>query len=172
MTHDPDFLPYQLPDPEESPAIYAARLCEHEEHAHILENELRIEYLMACDGVIKGGKQVIGAVHLPTVQGRLKGLFEMMLAQFFGAMPDFLMVIDLPWWEQASERDREALVWHELCHIKQETDKLGEPKFDRDGNPVFGLVEHDVAAFHSEVARYGAWSPDLEEVMAAANKQA
>ncbi len=120
--------------------------------------------------MFKGGKTVIGAVHLPTVQGRLKSLFEMMLAEYLGEMPHFLMVIDLPWWREASTTHREALVWHELCHIRQEIDKFGELKFDREGNPSYGLREHDIAAFNSEVSRYGAWSPDLAEFLAAAGQ--
>lgn len=167
-----DFAPYVLPDPnkpEQHPGAIAARLCEFEEHKHIKDAELRIEFLMACSGVFKGGKTVIGTTHLPTVQGRLKSLFEMLLAQFFGGMPDFLITLDLPWWEQASDREREALIWHELSHIRQETDKFGELKFDRDGNPTFGLVEHDITAFRSEVARYGAWTPDIADFLTAAN---
>lgn len=175
MDDNEDFAPYVLPDPDkpdQHPGAIAARLIEFEEHAHIKENDLRLEFLMACDGVFKGGKTVIGTTHLPTVQGRLKSLFEMLLAQFFGAMPDFLITLDLPWWEQATPTEREALIWHELCHIKQETDKFGDPKFDREGNPTFGLIEHDVTAFNSEVARYGAWSLDLEAFLLAANSGA
>lgn len=161
MTED-DFKPYALPDPDHHPATIVARLIEDEEHKHIREEEIKIDYLMARTSKRKGGKQIIGAVHLPSVQGRLKDLFEMLLADFFGEMPDFLMIIDEAWWSEASPIDREALCWHELCHIKQETDGSGNLRFDQDGNPKFGLVEHDVSAFHSEVARYGAWEPELQ----------
>lgn len=165
--------PYLVPDPADEaghPAVIAARLMLHEEHQHLVENEITIEYLMAADNVHRAGKQVIGAVHLPTVQGRLKSLFEMLLGDFFGELPDFLMVIDLAWWEEASAIDREALIWHELCHVRQEIDQYGALKFDQDGNPKYGLREHDVTSFNSEVARYGAWSPDLQQFFAAAGK--
>ena len=162
MTED-KFKPYALPDPDNHPATIVTRLIDEDEHKHIAENEIKIEYLMAREAKRKGGKQIIGAVHLPSVQGKLKDLFEMLLADFFGEMPDFLMIIDEAWWMEASAFDREALIWHELCHVKQETDGFGDLKFDQDGNPKFGLVEHDVSAFHSEVARYGAWCPDLQQ---------
>lgn len=165
--------PYLVPDAADEaghPGVIAARLMEHEEHQHLVENEITIEYLMAADGVHRAGKQVIGAVHLPTVQGRLKSLFEMLLGDFFGELPDFLMVIDLAWWEEASAIDREALIWHELCHVRQEIDQYGAFKFDQDGNPKYGLREHDVTSFNSEVARYGAWSPDLQQFFEAAGK--
>lgn len=169
---DDDFAPYVLPDPDPElhPGAIAARLMELDEHAHLIENDIRIEYLMACGAVLKGGKQVIGTTHLPTVQGRLKSLFEMLLAAYFGGMPDFLITIDLPWWNEASPLEREALVFHELAHIQQEITKDGEPAFDRDGNPKYGLREHDVTAFNSEVARYGAWSPDLQQFVESMRK--
>lgn len=170
---DDEFAPYVLPDPDkpdQHPGAIAARLMELEEHKHLTDAELRIEFLMSCAGVFKGGKTVLGTTHLPTMQGRLKSLFEMLLASFFGARPDFLITIDLPWWEQAAPIEREALVYHELKHIQQERDKFGDPKFDRDGNPTFGLVEHDVTAFNDEVKRYGAWSPDLVAFFDAVSK--
>ena len=49
-------------------------------------------------------------------------------------------------------------------HIQQKVDKYGSPRFDLDGNPVYGIKEHDVTAFHAEVARYGAWHGDLEKM--------
>lgn len=161
MTDDDYFAPYTIPDPDTSPAIIGARLVELDEHKHIVDEELRIEYLMANDTVFKGGKTVIGTTHLPTVQGRLKSLFEMLLRQFFGAMPDFLITIDAEWWEAATPIQREALVFHELCHIKQETDKFGELKFDKDGKPVFGLRAHDLEEFNAVVSRYGIYCEDV-----------
>lgn len=169
MTNNEEgFEPYSVPDPNHHPATFVARLLETEEHEHLAENEITIEYLMANTEKKHGGKMIAGAVHLPTVQGRLKDLFEMLLARFFGTMPMFLMIIDSAWWHEADQRDREALIWHELCHIKQERDKFGDLRFDRDGLPVYGLIEHDVTSFNSEVARYGAWSPELQQFFAAA----
>lgn len=170
VTDDEGFQPYKLPDNETHPATIAARLMLTDEHKHLVDNEIVIEYLMACSEKVKGGKAILAAVHLPTVQGRLKDLFEMLLARFFGALPDFLMVIDEGWWLEAAPVDREALVWHELCHVQQEIGRDGELKFDQDGNPKYGLREHDVSAFNSEVVRYGAWSSDLQQFLAAANQ--
>lgn len=169
MTDD-DFKPYALPHPDRHPGTIVAELVKHDEHKHIHDDEIKIEYLMARRAKRKAGKQVLGAVHLPTVQGQLKDLFEMLLGQFFGEMPDFLMIIDEVWWDEADETQREALVWHELCHIKQETDGFGELRFTIDGEPKYGLVDHDIAAFHSEVGRYGAWSADLQQFVQSIKK--
>ena len=170
MSDDDTPAPYSIPAGEHHPGIIAARLLQTETHKHIADNEIRIDYLMTNEGVFKAGKTVIGAVHLPTVQGRLKSLFEQLLAAHLGGLPDFLMVIDAVWWDEASPIDREALVWHERCHVQQEIDKYGELKFDQDGNPKYALRDHDVAAFNSEVERYGAWSDDLQQFLAAARK--
>lgn len=170
MTED---LPpaYRLPvDDETHPALIYHRLIELDEHKHFADEELRVEFLMKCAPLVKAGKQVLGTMHIPTVQGRLKDLFEMLLAQFFGQMPEFLVTIDLEWWEAATPREREALVYHELSHVKQERDKYGEPAFDREGNPKFGLVGHDIEAFNAEVARYGAWHDGIATFLEAAGK--
>lgn len=48
----------------------------------------------------------------------------------------------------------EALIFHELCHIRVEI-KKGELKY--------GSVGHDQEIFHDEVRYYGLWLPSLEE---------
>jgi hypothetical protein len=163
MTEDDDiaFAPYELPPADNHPATIAARLMELPDHAHLAEYEVRFEYLLKVDALTKGGKMVLGAVHEPMVQGKLRDLFLQLLHGFFGYIPDFLIIIDREFWQSATPVQREALIYHELCHVKQQVDKFGELRFDRDGNAVMGICEHDVAAFNAEVARYGAWSDDL-----------
>ena len=168
---DDYFAPYVVPEGELHPAIIAERLMLDEEHAHLKENELHIEYLFKTEHKSKGGKQILGMVHEPKVQGHLKDLFEMLVMQFFGAMPNYIITLDHEYWKDASAIDREALLWHELAHIKQQKDAYDAPKFDRDGLPVYGLVEHDVTAFISEVRRYGAWHGELQSMVNAANKR-
>ena len=162
---------FAVPEGPAHPEIIAERLMNHDEHAHLSVNEIKIEYLFRGDAKLKGGKQVLGSVHLPSCQGEMRGLFEWMLGRLFGYLPHFLCIIDQAWWEQAGPRDREALLWHELCHVKQDVDQYGALRFNRQtGEPIYKLVEHDVAAFRSEVERYGAWSPDLVDFLAAANR--
>lgn len=149
---------------DDHPAAYAARLIDDPEHVHIKDHEVKIEYLLDTGIETKGGKRVLGAVVVPMVQGRLRRLFDQILAEWLdvvGVGVDYLIIIDDDFWRDASDREREALIWHELSHIKQDVDAFGSPKFNQEGKAVMRLVEHDVAAFHSEVERYGAWSPDL-----------
>jgi hypothetical protein len=170
MDDDEIALTYWLPQTRPrmlNPAIVAQLLSTAQEHEHIKDNEIHIEWLMKSNPVHKGGRRVMASVHEPKVQGRLNDLFGQMLSTWFGKMPDFLGIVDAEIWQSLTTTQQEALIWHELCHIKQLRNGLGELRFDQDGNPVFGLVEHDLTAFHSEVTRYGAWSEDISEFLAA-----
>lgn len=149
------------------PAVLAARVLRLPEHANLLENEVHIGYVFRGTPKEKGGKTELGSVHVvrSMFQGGFKDMALQMLETFLGHLPEFLVVLDAQWWTQASDRQREALIFHELCHIKQKLDQYGAPRFDRDGNPVFGIVEHDITAFNDEVARYGAWTPSIQQFL-------
>lgn len=170
MTDDDDFDPFSLPDGDAHPADIAARLMRLPEHKPLAEHEVQFGYLMRNTPKEKGGKTELGSVHAvkTMAQGAFKDLFGMMLARLLGSLPDYVIVINAPWWEQASARDREALIYHELCHVKQTIDEFGALKFDKDGYPVWRIVEHDLAEFNAVVARYGAWQGDISGFLAAA----
>jgi hypothetical protein len=59
-----------------------------------------------------------------------------------------------------------------MCHVKQEITKMGDLRFDMDGNPVYGLVAHDLEEFNYIVRKYGSWKPDIADFLAAANSGA
>lgn len=169
---DDDLLvSYIIPEADDHPIHLFNELIELEEHVHFRDEEIPVEFLLRVTPRVKAGRQVLGSVMVPTVQGLLKDLFEQLLGQFFGHMPLFLIVLDRDFWMEADEVTRRALLEHELMHVKQERDKEGDPKFDRDGNPVFGLVGHDVEEFNYIVRKYGAWSPDLVNFLEAASSK-
>lgn len=153
--------PYRLPDSDTHPAIIAARLMELAEHSHLVDNDIEIDWLMRTDAKVKQGRLVLGTVYMPTVQGELRDMFEWMLSSLLGRLPQFLIVLDMENWQQASARSREILVFHELCHIKQKLDRFGAPRFDKDGRPAYGLNAHSVEEFTEVVARYGAYTDEL-----------
>lgn len=165
-----DLQAFTLPDPGAHPADIAARLVQDPVHQHLRDNDVSFGWLMRLDAKDKGGKRELGSVHAVKTmfQGGFKGLGLQLLAVLLGSLPQFVVVLDREWWQQASPMEREALVWHELSHVRQSLDKFGAPKFDRDGLPVFGLMEHDITAFESEVKRFGAWSPDIDSFLTAA----
>lgn len=54
-----------------------------------------------------------------------------------------------------TNRQLEALVFHELLHLERREDK--------DGNETYELRGHDFAGFAPELSRYGAWTHELGE---------
>lgn len=160
---------YRIPGAEEgSPRWHYERLLPLPEFAHLVDGGARVEFLLRGREQITGGRRVLGSVHLPAVQGQLKGVFTWMLEQMFGDLPDFLVVLENDYWQAATPRQREILIYHELCHAEHKRDRDGEPRFDVEERPVWGLVGHNVEEFNAVVQRYGAHSADIEAFLAAA----
>jgi hypothetical protein len=162
-----DAAPYRLPDNDSHPAVIAERVMRMPEHLHLVDNEIEIDWLMRTHEKIKGGRMILGSVHEPTCQGEFKILFQWMLENLLGRLPRFLVILDDAYWKQASAKEREILIFHELAHIQHMLDRYGAPRFDKDGMPVYGLAGHDVEEFTSVVARYGAYSDEIRAFVAA-----
>ena len=171
MTDD-DTTPFNLPANTRHPATIAERLMRLPEHAALKENEVSFGWLVRGVPKEKGGKVELGSVHAVKTmfQGQFKDLGLMMLERMIGYLPEFIVIVDGAWWAQAGDIEREALVYHELCHVKQSVDEFGGLKFDRDGNPVFRIVEHDITAFNDEVERYGSWNAGIAGFLSAASR--
>ncbi len=170
MTDDDVIISYVVPEGDDHPAPLYEELIDLEQHQHFRAEEIAVEFLFRVTPKVKAGRQILGSIMLPTVQGILKDLFDQLLGQFFGRPVEFLIILDRDFWLDADRNTRMALLEHELCHVRQELDKHGELRFDLDGNPVFGIVGHDVEEFKYIVAKYGAWNADLVEFFAAARK--
>lgn len=104
-------------------------------------------------------------IGLPRVQGPWRGIFEAALADLChpvvgSAGPEFVILISAHYWSASSKPDRERLIFHELCHLRQTTDSFGVPRLHDDGRPQLQVVPHDVESFEEEVRRYG---PDASE---------
>jgi Putative phage metallopeptidase len=70
--------------------------------------------------------------------------------------PDmFVVEIAFDAWEVLTERQRVALVDHELCHLVIEGTETGEI--------VRRIKGHDVEEFQVVAERHGAWKPDLAD---------
>jgi len=164
------FEPFRLPDEDSHPATIAARLMRHPVHQHLGDNDVSFGWLMRMDEKRKGGKVELGSVHAvkTMAQGGFKDLFLQLLERMLGHLPEFIVVINHAWWEQATDEQRRALVWHELAHVKQALDKWDAPRFDRDGLPVWAIVSHDLEAFRSELVEFGAWREDIADFLNAA----
>ena len=147
------------------PRAYCARLLKDcPEFSHLAEGEVDICWIESVAGLSEKGRQVLGMVHEPKVQGKLNGLFFWLLKTMHGSDPDFIILLDAVYWAQATQREREILVYHELSHIAHAEDKDGEPKYNEDtGRPVYRIVGHDVEEFSAVARRYGAWNADLQQ---------
>lgn len=169
---DDDFIfeSFVIPQGDTHPAILFEELTELEEHAHFKEFSIRVGFLLRVEPKLKAGRHVLGQAMLPTVQGELKPLFEQLLFTWLGAPVQFLIILDRDFWLEADDITRMALLEHEMCHIKQELNKEGDLKFDRDGNPCFGLVGHDIEEFNYIVRKYGAWKSDIASFISAAEQ--
>jgi len=171
MTNSDDDLmlsAYVIPNDEFHPQRYFKKLIELQEHRHLLDGEVVVDFLLVREPVIKQGRQVLGAVHMPSVQGQLKGVFTWMFLNTFGRLADFLVLLDKDFWMGECDRTREILMYHEMCHMVHKVDGDGEPRFNESGKPVFGLQAHDVEEFANTVKRYGAYSAEIEEFITAA----
>ena len=155
-----------------SPSDIAAKLIsECQEFEHLKDGEACIRFLMDTDETIKHGRRIIGSANMPTVQGNLKGVFDWLLHNFFqDEHVDFLIILELDYWEAADDRMREILVFHELCHCIHKKDRDGDPRYDETGRPVWGLLNHDLEEFNATVRRYGAYSEDVRAFIAAAGE--
>jgi hypothetical protein len=87
-------------------------------------------------------------------------------------VPDFLIVLDRNFWFGATPIQREILCYHELTHCIHKKDVFGDPLYDENDRPRWGLRGHDVEEFTSVVRRYGAWNADLESFLSAAQAHA
>lgn len=74
---------------------------------------------------------------------------------------DFIIEIFLPWWKQAKESEKKALLFHELKHI-QMVEKETE---DGDIEVSWKIRKHDVELFTSELELFGGWRDELKEMI-------
>lgn len=91
------------------------------------------------------------------------------LREWFGEDLDFLITIDANAAAEMDDWSFCALIEHELCHAAQDVDDEGEPRFTRDGEPIFRIIGHDVEEFVDVVARYGADATGTRAMVKAAN---
>jgi len=76
---------------------------------------------------------------------------------------DFIILLDKDFWIVATEKQRAALVDHELCHAAVKYDADGEPIRDERGRQVFRTRRHDLEEFSDIAARHGCYKRDLEQ---------
>jgi len=140
-----DYEKFLMPPDDGSgldPLVHYAKVVAMPEHKHLAEGRPRVAFLLREDPKICQCKVELGSVHMPKVQGSLKDVFTWSLQRLLGYMPDYLMIL--------------------------KTNKDGDPSYDSDGLPVWGLVGHDIEEFDSVVRRYGAYHTTVSSFVEAA----
>jgi hypothetical protein len=129
-------------------------------HSHLMSWAEEIRYVFRNEAQVSKGKTVWGKAH------KIAGLPCYLATNAPGdinAFDDvppppadmFVMEIAFPIWEKLTEKQRVALVDHELLHFTI--------AFDDNDGLVRGLRAHDIEEFREIAERYGAWKPDLAE---------
>lgn len=119
--------------------------------SHLNDGQLRIDYRWKLKGGSTGGNPTLGKCV------KLSGA-----AKHYAGGADFLVWLAANWCEVEgfSDRQIEALVYHELLHITR------TEKEDKDGETVvkYGVRGHDVEMFMAEMEQYGAWDRSLQRL--------
>lgn len=117
-----------------------ARVLIPRHHSHLVEAKIR--YLWRYGKWESQGQTTLGKCY------RLSARDEFLTGH------NFLIMINWPAWQASTPEQRTALVDHELSHAGMDEDK--------DGNPRWVTVPHDVEEFAAIIERHGLWKPDVE----------
>lgn len=129
-------------------------------HQHLLDFNVRVDYLFIDKIPMKGGKEVWGSCRKITNLNAYLAKDKQS-----GGDPFFVITIAQPVWDVLPPNDREALVDHELCHASAEaTTKDDEDVVKLSINP------HDMEEFAAIVRRHGMWRDSIEEFVKAARQ--
>lgn len=136
--------------------------------------EVEIFLAMTDETITKAGKDILGMVTIPMHQSTASRLLWAMLEdEALGRHPDLYMILDEAWWRDADNESRVALIYHELYHVRQKTNRHGEPLYDNEtGRPQVKLVGHDVEEFAEVLAKFGDWQGDYARMSEAMSKDA
>ncbi len=105
---------------------------------------------------------VVGTAEMPrppTNGGKwARAKWEMQMRDWFGLDADrinFLLIFYAPYAAEVDDVEWCATVKHELSHCGQALDEFGNPRFTKDGWPVFAMKDHDFAGFLGNVRDFG-----------------
>lgn len=87
---------------------------------------------------------------------------------------DFVILLSRLFWrnDAVADKQRRALLDHELMHAAVKHDDRGEPARDERDRIVYRIRKHDLEEFSAIVERYGTYTRDLETFAAALRRAA
>lgn len=147
----------------------------NEEHSHLASANLGALWTNAANTTKQ--VEVIGQAEVPRAPGTMgkwgRARWKFQMYQWFGPdydKLDFLVTLSAPYCFECSDLEWCALIEHELYHCAQAVDEFEQPKFRKDGSPVFAIRGHDVEEFVGVVKRYGAVGRNVQAIADAAMK--
>lgn len=142
-----------------------------------LGRQARIAYVLQQPALTHRGQPADAVITVAAVQGSHRLMWPFLAAVF--ARPetreplDFLVYFDAAAWSRRGWNEeigvsgfpieREALVYHELKHLRQLVTNDGEPRYHEDGREMLALRSHTYEFFQDEVQRYGPRTLQLEQ---------
>lgn len=85
---------------------------------------------------------------------------------------DFVILLNQEAWPTLDDKQKAALIDHELCHAQVVNDIDGNAKYDDRDRLVCRIRKHDVEEFRQIVERHGCWTSDLSAIAQAVIKDA
>lgn len=139
------------------------------EHTHLQSASLGVLWTNVANE--RHGNVVAATCEIPIPsQGNTwqKARLVYQLQEWFGAVPDFLLMFHAGLCDEASDTAFCATAEHELYHAAQARDQYGTPRFRKDdGSPIWTIKGHDVEEFVGIASRYGGsgvLNPKLQEM--------
>lgn len=143
-----------------------------------IATQARITCLLQQPALFLRGQAADAVIASLPVQGVHRLAWDFLVASFcdpeLRELPDFLIYIDAAAWQSRGLVPakgpsghtllREALIFHELLHLRQMTTPDGDPRFHRDGREMLALRRHTYEFFQEEITRYGPTTLGLEQV--------
>lgn len=122
-------------------------------HEHLGDVEAEMQFVFRDKASKKGGRVVLGAAR--KVSGLNAWLATDQDEAYDEDAPGFFVIeIAEDEWQRLSDKQRVALVDHELSHCVIE--------WDDDGVPTLKIRSHDLEEFTTIVKRHGLWKEDLQ----------
>lgn len=140
------------------------------DHDHL--GQAKIGFVWTNEPNEKKGHMVLGTCSLmpPTGDKWSAGRATQQIVDWFGEMPDFLIVLYAPEAAVMDDASFMALVEHEMYHAAPKTDSYGSPMHSKEtGEPLFAIRGHDIEQFVGVVRRYGGRAAMVEALVDAAN---
>lgn len=143
---------------------------QNEDHRHLQDAKIGFLWTNAPNG--NKGRRILGTAQpgQSTGSGWGAARSEYQIRQWFGEVPDFLIILDANYCASCEDDEFLCLVEHEIFHCGQAVDCFGMPKFRKDGKPAFAMRPHDTETFVGLAKRYGAIEEGVREIVTAVNK--